>query len=210
MAPTASPSEFKPPKLRRLPPNARIQKRPILHPAIPHPDSAAPKIIYISTRTPFISAVKRARKLLSSIEKRHTPKISLTGSKSNNKSSEKEILAQLATANDSAKTEPEEVVLKGVGRAIEKVLNMAMYFQEKGGVRVRIRTGEVGVVDDIVEVEKPKRRKKKRQKKKGETEQDEQEEDVEMDEGNDGGEEEELPETQVRKLSVVEVGICLL
>ncbi|KAI4162728.1 MAG: hypothetical protein LQ342_003615 [Letrouitia transgressa] len=209
MAPTAPPSDSKLPKLRRLPSNARIQKRPILRPAIPHPDSAAPKIIYISTRTPFISAVKRARKLLSSIEKRRTQKISLASSKSNNKSSEKEILTHLATADDRAKTGQEEVVLKGVGRAIEKVLNMAMYFQKGGDVRVRIWTGGVGVVDDIVEVEKPTRKKKK-QKKNGVMERDEGEEDVEMDEENGEGEEEELPETQVRKLSVVEVGISLL
>lgn len=157
-----------------------------------------------------MSAVKRACKLLSSVEKRYTQKISFTSSKSNNKSSEKELLAQLATANDSAKMEQEEVVLKGVGRAIEKVLDMAMYFQKKGEVRVRIRTGGVGVVDDIVEVEKPKRRKKKRQEGAGETKRDLGEEDVEMNQGNDEGEAEELPETQVRKLSVVEVGISLL
>lgn len=100
-------------------------------------------------------------------------------------------------------------MLKGVGRAIEKVLNMAMYFQKGGDVRVRIWTGGVGVVDDIVEVEKPTRKKKK-QKKNGVMERDEGEEDVEMDEENGEGEEEELPETQVRKLSVVEVGISLL
>lgn len=91
----------------------------------------------------------------------------------------------------------EEVVLKATGRAIERVLSFALYFQGQPDCVVRIRTGGVGVVDDIVDVEG----------------------DVEDGEGGgaaaEQGEEDEeeaaaaLPETRVRKTSVVEVAVTL-
>jgi len=43
----------------------------------------------------------------------------------------------------------EEVLLKGTGKAIQKVLQVALYFQEQEDCMVRIRTGSVGAVDDI-------------------------------------------------------------
>ena len=102
----------------------------------------------------------------------------------NGKRSDKQKLKALGDQVGSAKLkEPEEVLLKGTSRAIEKVLGLALYFQGQGDCRVRLRTGSVGVVDDIVEGD-------------GEGE-------------KEGDEDEEVPETQVRKISVVEVGISL-
>ncbi len=76
---------------------------------------------------------------------------------------------------------PEAVVLKGTNRAIEKVLGLGLYFQGQDDCMVRLKTGSVGVVDDIVQEEE-----------------------------EDGEEEgEEVPESRVRKVSVVEVAVTL-
>ncbi|MCJ1245635.1 hypothetical protein MMC30_002839 [Trapelia coarctata] len=199
MAPSQPPPSKNrpPPKLKRLPPHAHISKRPLLHPAIPSPYTSASqkKILYISARTPFISAVKRIRKLLSLIDEREVGQIDLAGGKSgrNGKGSERQKLGK--------KAGKEEVFLKGTGRAIEKVLGLALFFEGQEDVKVRVGTGSVGVVDDIVEGDRPE---------KGE----EQEEgggqgnmDVDREEENE--EDEELPETQIRKASFVEVAISL-
>ena len=74
----------------------------------------------------------------------------------------------------------EEVVLKATGRAIERVLGMALYFQAQPDCVVRISTGTVGVVDDIVE-----------------------------EEGQEEESNKELPESRVRKTSVVQVAVAL-
>ena len=78
---------------------------------------------------------------------------------------------------------PEAVVLKATNRAIENVLGLALYFQGQEDCIVRLRTGSVGVVDDIVEKE--------------------------GDEALGQEEAEELPESRVRKCSVVEVAVTL-
>jgi ribonuclease P/MRP protein subunit POP7 len=47
----------------------------------------------------------------------------------------------------------EEVVLKATGKAIERLLQVALFFENEEGVKVEIRTGSVGAVDDVVEKE---------------------------------------------------------
>jgi ribonuclease P/MRP protein subunit POP7 len=44
----------------------------------------------------------------------------------------------------------EEVLLKATGKAIEKLLGLVVYFQEQDDVKVVVRTGSVGAVDDIL------------------------------------------------------------
>ncbi|RFU33708.1 hypothetical protein B7463_g2638, partial [Scytalidium lignicola] len=44
----------------------------------------------------------------------------------------------------------EEVTIKGTGKAIEKVLRLAMFFQGQDDVTVKLRTGSVGAIDDVV------------------------------------------------------------
>ena len=125
----------------------------------------------------------------------------------NSKDSEKQRLAKLR----KQEKEPEEVFLKATNKAIEKVLGLALFFQGQQDCRVRLKTGSVGVVDDIVEVEEPNVKgnavgplpKPAEAGKTGE-QATEAEGDVDSEE-----EEEELPETQIRKVSVVEVGISL-
>ena len=138
--------------------------------------------------------MKRVRKLLALVDQRSIGKVDITGKNSNDKQRLKEIARQ--------DKEKEEVLLKATGKAIEKVLGLALFFQGQEDLVVKIRTGSVGAVDDIVEVEQP--------------------EHLAMDlnpgalqdqkDGEDNLDEEEnvdLPETQVRKTSMVEVGICL-
>ena len=96
--------------------------------------------------------------------------------------------------------EVEEILLKATGKAIEKVLGLALFFQGQDDLIVRLRTGSVGAVDDIVEVEQPKVSSKKTS---AGALQDQGEGAIDMNEDVD------LPETQVRKTSMVEVGISL-
>lgn len=104
------------------------------------------------------------------------------------KGSDKQKLRQLGErTTTSASKEPEEVVLKATNRAIQNVLGLALFFQGQDDCRVRLRTGTVSVVDDIVESEIPKGAVT------GEAE----------------DEEGELPESRVRKASFVEVAITL-
>lgn len=174
-------------KMPRLPKNARIEKRPILRPPIPSPYTGADqkKVIYVSTKMPFISAVKRVRKLLGEIDKRSMGKVDLVEGKGSNKQKLRKLGERI---NASTGKEPEEVVLKATNRAIQNVLGLALFFQGQDDCRVRLRTGTVGVVDDIVESAIPKGA-----------------ETVEVEE-----EEEELPESRVRKASFVEVAITLM
>ena len=178
--------------------DARISKRPLLHPPIPSPytNASQPKVIYISPSTPFVSAVKRARKLLAMIEKRALGPIDLVSSNDSDKQKMQRLGAQMSAArsqasksNGKGKTkekEKEEVLLKGTGRAIERVLELGLYFQGQDDVGVEVRTGTVGAVDDI-------------------------ERDEEEEEDGDGGKEEEenVPEARVRMVSFVEVALTL-
>lgn len=156
-----------------------------MHPPIPSPYAGGdhPKVVYISAKTPFISAVKRVRKLLSLIEKRSVGKVDL----SNGKDSNKQKLKVLDMEGSREEKEP-EVVLKGTNRVIEKVLGLAFFFQGQEDLIVRLRTGTVGVVDDIVMVPSPP----------NETEVGDQKVDGKV-----------LPETQVRKISMLEAAITL-
>ena len=106
----------------------------------------------------------------------------------NGKGSEQQKLRKLGERiNVPTGKEPEEVVLKATSRAIQNVLGLALFFQGQDDCRVRLRTGTVGVVDDIVESAIPQ----------GAETPDEEDE------------EEELPESRVRKASFVEVAISL-
>ena len=169
--------------------DARIQKRPILRPAVPSPYAGADqqKVIYVSAKTPFVAAVKRVRKLLDEIEKRSLGKFDLINGAGSDKEKLKKLGEQISPPKEK---KGEEVVLKATNRAIEKLLGIALFFQGKDDCRVHLRTGTIGVVDDIVEV--PDRASSGNgQEKSGE------------------GTEEELPESRVRKMTFVEAAVTL-
>ncbi|KAL9637746.1 MAG: hypothetical protein Q9164_002002 [Protoblastenia rupestris] len=192
--PKPSTDRTNPPKLPRLPKSTVPHSlRPLLHPPIPSPytNASHQKVVYISAKTPFISAVKRVRKLLEQIDKRAVGKIDLINVKGSDKQKLKRLGEQVASSKIK---ESEEVVMKATNRAIERALGLGLYFQGQDDVRVRIRTGSVGAVDDIVAVE--------RGDGEGRV-------DLEMGGVEDGEEEGELPETRIRHTSSVEVAITL-
>lgn len=161
------------------------RKRPILHPPIPSPYAGAdkPKIVYISTKTPFISAVKRVQKLISLAEKRLMGKVELVNGTGTDRQKLKALDAATAAPSNRQK-ESEAVILKATNKAIEKALNLAKFFQCQEGLNVQLRTGTVGVVDDILHDDKG---------------------------GGIDIEEQvvEQPDTQIRKISMLEVSIML-
>jgi ribonuclease P/MRP protein subunit POP7 len=80
----------------------------------------------------------------------------------------------------------EEVWIKGTGRAIEKVLGLAEFFRRSGDVRVRLRTGSVWAVDDVL------------REHRGELQEEEQVQE---------GAESEIPDSRLRQTSMLEVGV---
>lgn len=149
------------------------------------------------------------RKLLALINKRTIGKVDLSDAKS-----DKARLRALGEAGKERGKEPEEVILKATNRAIEKALGMAIFFQGQADVRVRLRTGSVGAVDDVV-VDEGRVGKERRTKNNGGEKSrvakggDEEHQDSVDGTQNAEAEEEDLPETQIRKVSVLEVGISL-
>ncbi|KAI9050270.1 hypothetical protein LZ554_005438 [Drepanopeziza brunnea f. sp. 'monogermtubi'] len=137
------------PKLPKLPSNQKIQKRPLLHaPVAPvRTSSQTPKIIYVSASTPFISTVKRVRAYLSEIESRASGPLSINDGP---KELLKGIQNGVGGGGSGRGKRGEEVLIKGTGRAIEKVVRMAAYWGGQSDVVVRVGTGSVGAVDDVV------------------------------------------------------------
>ncbi|KAK4888057.1 hypothetical protein LTR27_012995 [Elasticomyces elasticus] len=155
-------------KLPKLPQNASVTKRPLQRPAIasPYAGASQPKVVYVSARTPFMSAVKRVEKLLQLSEKRAvqsaTTVVKQQGRK-RKRGQEDEVLG-IAKQVEKAKAKKrrggdggdededaagEAVLIKGTGRAIEKALEMASWFQQKPEYLVVLKTGSVGAIDDV-------------------------------------------------------------
>ncbi|ERF69922.1 hypothetical protein EPUS_05466 [Endocarpon pusillum Z07020] len=133
----------------RLPPNHKIQKRPITHPPIaaPYAGPDVQKVVYVSKHTPIMAAVKRVRKLLDQAEKRNLQRKGVlgTGKRTGNIA---------AAAQTKSRIKQEEVLVKGSGRAIEQAAKVGEWFMrhaEDGGWLVDVRAGSVKVIDDIVE-----------------------------------------------------------
>lgn len=201
------------------PTDAKVEKRPIPHApvACPYAGASVPKIVYISSKTPFMSAVKRVQKLLRQAEKRATANVKLDDARK----TEKQIQAELVKAAE----EREEVFVKATGKAIEKALNVGKWFEEKEAeYAVRVNTGSVLVVDDVVEDEEKKERELKKQQQQRQQRQ-------KQEDGKDGSdsaylaskdstkkrkretptasEDIELPESRTRWIKVVEVAVSL-
>lgn len=136
--------------LHRLPPNAAIQRRPIIHAplASPFADRGVQKVVYVSSKTPFMSAAKRVKRLLHEIEKRATQDVKLIGR------GERAGMQKLAEARERLAKDGEEVLVKASGRAMEKAVRVGEWFRNKEtemDCKVEVRTGSVSVVDDVVE-----------------------------------------------------------
>lgn len=151
-------------KLPSLPSDAQITKRPLLRPAIPsrYSGPSQQKIVYISAKTPFMSAVKRAEKLLHLSDKRLVQSATQLSKDARNKKrrwerrdDEDEIVGISKEVEKKKKqkglgSEREEVVLKGTGKAIGKVMELGLWFQQRDAeYHVRLKTGSVCAVEDV-------------------------------------------------------------
>lgn len=163
------------------PSDATVSKRPLHRPAIPSPYAGAnqQKVVYISSHTPFLSAVKRVEKLLDRADKRLTQAATTNAKKADarlgkrKRSADGDEILGIAEEVERLKgvkrrrggdgfgfgaaedgqdegSAGEGVVLKGTGKAIHRVLELALWFQQREEqYAVRLKTGSVGAVDDI-------------------------------------------------------------
>ena len=151
--------------------DTHIEKRPLFRPPIssPYSGSQQKKTIYISSKTPFLSAVKGAEKLLHLSDKRLVQSATTLAKQNHSKGrgkrkrgggDEDEIL-EIAEAVERQKRRKnggeggEEVVLKGTGKAIQKVMELGLWFQQREEYAVRLRTGSVAAIDDLTVDEDP-------------------------------------------------------
>ncbi|KAL2065913.1 hypothetical protein VTL71DRAFT_3583 [Oculimacula yallundae] len=167
-------------KLPLLAKNQKISKRPLLHAPIssPRTSSSTQKVIYVSASSPFISVVKRVRTYLDAIESRAAGKLSLEGGDRKLLRGIEKGVSSTGGGEEGGKRD-EEVLIKGTGKAIEKVVRLAAWWGQQSDVRVVVRTGSVGAVDDVIS------------RKEGEE--------------GDGGDD----ESRIRRVSCLEVGIRL-
>lgn len=150
--------------------DAKISKRPLLHPAISSP-YAGPhdaKIVYVSAKTPFLSAVKRVEKLLHLADKRAVQSATTEAKKALRKrkrgaedADEIGIIAGIVEGrrnlpvgkdgmgNDQGGRRGEKVTIKGTGKAVQRVMELGLWFQQREEYEVQLRTGTVGAIDDV-------------------------------------------------------------
>jgi len=197
-----------------------VTTRAIHHPPIASPfaSSSEPKVVYVHCRTPFVSAIKRVRKLLSETAKREKQSLSSQPGKLHAKQVEKAIADAAKLQGGVSKRE--EVYIKATGRAIPRALEIGNYFQTQSDCKVMLSIGSVDVVDDI-EIKSPK---KEKDVKSGFDDGNHNEVDLlapsPVGLGENSGEEtengrgkkrkfEDIPEARIRTLPSVEVAVSL-
>ena len=147
-----------------MPVDASVSKRPLLRPAIasPYTSSSTQKVVYVSARTPFMSAVKRVEKLLDLADKRDVQAATTLAQKNKRKrrrdddGGEDDIgaVARFAEEGKDKKRRVggvggEQVLVKGTGKAVGKVMEIGCWFMQRDAFEVRVKTGSVGAVDDV-------------------------------------------------------------
>ncbi|RFU72695.1 ribonuclease p mrp, subunit pop7 [Trichoderma arundinaceum] len=141
--PENPPAKLVPGAARKMPPipqGARIQKRPLTRRQLPA-SSKAP-VIYVSSSSPFMSVVKRTRKFLDKA-------LRSNASAAKNVSLHARVEA-LKRDSGSETARGAVVSVMGTGKAIEKTLNVASWFEQQGDCIVKIRTRTIGTVDDVI------------------------------------------------------------
>ncbi|TWU71501.1 hypothetical protein ED733_001860 [Metarhizium rileyi] len=133
------------PRIKKNPPishGAKIQKRPLNRPHMPA-SSKAP-VVYVSSHTPFVAAVKRVRKLL-------TKSLGNTAAAPKNASVHMRVQALRHSTNTAyGIASPTAVTVLGTGKVVEKTLRVAAWFEQQGDCDVQLRTKTVGTVDDVI------------------------------------------------------------
>ncbi|KAI5921816.1 Rpp20 subunit of nuclear RNase MRP and P-domain-containing protein [Camillea tinctor] len=142
-------------KLPPIPKGTTIRRRPI--PSRASSTSSARRI-YVTAKTPFRSVTTRVRKQLdrylrqaSSSSKAFTHKLA-TSKSASLEDRVRAIQHQSRNGNTTGigLEDAGEVLVLGTGRAIQKVTEVALFFQNQPDCVVQLRTGSVGTVDDIV------------------------------------------------------------
>ncbi|KAH8908136.1 hypothetical protein BR93DRAFT_967980 [Coniochaeta sp. PMI_546] len=164
-------------KLPPLSKGSRVQKRPLarrtplslsrvdvdgyISPSFRKPGGnvRTPTCVYVGSKTPFMAVVKRVRKALESSGggplPRSTRGLPLTARVAALSTSGRGATGRNKNNTDGGQdgsdenTEGEVIVL-GTGKAIEKTLNVAAWFQRQNDCRVSLRTRSVAAVDDVV------------------------------------------------------------
>lgn len=117
-----------------------------------------PKVVYVSRRTPVISAVKRVKQFLREIEKRALQSAGVDGvlnRAASGRNGDGDLQRKLTEVGEKLGSDGEQVLLKASGRAMEQALRVGEWFRNREDemlCKVEVRTGSVSVIDDIVEV----------------------------------------------------------
>ncbi|EQL02468.1 Ribonuclease P/MRP, subunit POP7 [Ophiocordyceps sinensis CO18] len=120
---------------------AKVQKRPLIRRQLPR--SSKTPVIYVSSSTPFMSAVKRVQKHLDSSLRN----VTAAAPKNASLHSRVEALRRRGGEPESGAT---AVTVMGTNRAVEKTLSLASWFEQKADCAVELRTATVGTVDDVL------------------------------------------------------------
>ncbi|KAI0883924.1 Rpp20 subunit of nuclear RNase MRP and P-domain-containing protein [Annulohypoxylon maeteangense] len=151
-----------PVKLPAIPKGATVRRRPI---PTRTPSTRASKRIYITPKTPFRSITARVRKQLDkNLREASSASNAFTNKLAANKgaSLDERVRAIQRHSSQSAKGSGNtggttglenagEVVVLGTGRAIQKVVEVALFFQKQNDCIVQMKTGSVGAVDDVIQ-----------------------------------------------------------
>ncbi|KAK6952487.1 hypothetical protein Daesc_007026 [Daldinia eschscholtzii] len=144
----------KPAKLPPIPKGATIRRRPI---PTRTPSTRASRRIYITPKTPFRSVTARVRKQLDkNLREASASNKAFTNRLASNKNASLDERVRAIQRHSASKDggigleDAGEVVVLGTGRAIQKVVEVAMFFQKQQDCIVRLKTGSVGAVDDVV------------------------------------------------------------
>ncbi|KAI2604838.1 Rpp20 subunit of nuclear RNase MRP and P-domain-containing protein [Hypoxylon fragiforme] len=158
------------PKLPAIPKGATVRRRPI---PTRTPSTRAEKRIYITAKTPFRSVTTRVRKQLNkNLREASSSNKAFTNRLAGNKgvSLDDRIRAIQRNATSSAKKsggivsgsgsgsgdgvgleDAGTVVILGTGRAIPKVVEVALFFQKQTDCIVQLKTASVGAIDDVIQ-----------------------------------------------------------
>lgn len=112
----------------------------------------APTCIYVSAKAPFMGIVKKVRKALEggNGQPRSTRGLPLTARIASLSTGGRSTGPAGASQDGSPQSNDKEVIVLGTGRAIEKTLNVAAWFQKQQDCQVSLRTRSVATVDDVV------------------------------------------------------------
>ncbi|KAK6356277.1 hypothetical protein TWF718_000646 [Orbilia javanica] len=209
-------------KSRELPKNSKLVKRRLPRPLPPARLSTDPKTVYVSTKSPFVSTVKRVRKALTVFKDQSKVSIASGGRQKRAFQRRQGQLghneAGLSTSTSATDDKMKYVTIKASGKAIEKALGLGLYFQGQKDTSVEIRTGTVEATDDVeadqshLTFEDLMKAKERTERKSGSSKGPGGDDTMDVDDDNDStGEFDEFEEvddvfpSRTRNISVIEV-----